>query len=171
MMVARVVLVLFTTLILQLELFSELRITGVAAQMMLAASVSAGLTGGPERGASFGFAAGLLIDLYLPTPFGLSAAAYALAAGIIGLAQDAVMERSLLTLFGFPALGTGIGLVAFVLGGVALGFSEVYNENTGRILITVVLMNALAGLVLVPVTRWMWDANWGDAPARPRPLV
>jgi len=81
------------------------------------------------------------------------------------------MERSPLTLFGFPAIGTGIGLVTFVLGAVALGFPEVYTANTGRILITVVLMNALAGLVLVPVTRWMWNANWGSGPAIQRPRI
>jgi len=167
----RVGLVLISTLVLQLALFSELRINGVAAQLLLAASVSAGLTGGPDRGSAFGFAAGLLIDLYLPTPFGLSAAAYALAAGVIGLARDSVIERSPLTLLGFPAMGTAIGLVAFVLGAVALGFSEVHTGSTGRILITVVLMNAIAGVVLVPVTRWMWHANWGNGSTIRRSLT
>lgn len=159
-------LVLFVCLILQLTLLADLRVSGVAAQLMLAVAVSAGLTGGSQRGAVFGFVAGLLIDLYLPTPFGLSAAAYAFAAGLMGLAFDAVMERSLLTLVGFPALGTGIGLVVFVMGAFALGHSEVYGPRTGGILVTVVLWNSLLGFVLIPVTRWMWDAGWDRDGAR-----
>lgn len=153
----RAAIVLATALVLQLELFADLRLGGVAAEFMLGVAVAAGLTGGSVRGAQFGFIAGLLVDLFLATPFGLSAAAYALAGGLIGLAHDSLMERSLLTLVGLPALGTAVGVVAFVLGGVALGFDQVYGSETGRILVTVVLVNAVLGFGLVPLTEWMWD--------------
>lgn len=162
MMWIRAGVILFTALILQLELFADLRITGVSAQLLLALSAAAGLTGGAYRGTLFGFAAGLSLDLFLSTPFGLSAAAYALAGGLVGLAEDAVLDGSMFTRVGFPALGTVVGLVAFVSGGVAMGYTHLYSSAIGRIILIVMLFNALLGLILVPLTRWMWDLDWND---------
>lgn len=169
MSILRVLIVLITALVLQLALFADLRLGGVAAEFMLGMAVAAGLTGGSARGAWFGFAAGLLMDLFLNTPFGLSASAYALAGGLIGLAHDSLMERSLMTLVGLPAVGTAAGVVAFVFGGVALGFGQVYGDDFGRILVTVVLINAVLGFVLVPLATWMWNDEVPGASMR-RPL-
>lgn len=157
MTVLRVAVVMLTSLVLQLELFADLRIGGIAAEFMLGVAVAAGLTGGSFRGAQFGFIIGLLMDLYLSTPFGLAAASYAVAGGLVGVANDSLMERSLITLVGLPALGTAIGIVAFVFGSVALGFGEVYREDIGQVLVTAVLINAVLGLGLVPLTEWMWN--------------
>ena len=70
--------VLVILLILQLELFASIRFFGVMPELMLGAAVASGWHGGPNDGAIMGFVSGFLVDLYLASPWGLSALSYAL---------------------------------------------------------------------------------------------
>ena len=45
----------------------------IAPDIMVLLPIVAGIIGGPARGATIGFGTGLVSDLFLPTPFGLSA--------------------------------------------------------------------------------------------------
>jgi rod shape-determining protein MreD len=81
--------VLFVALVLQLSIVSDLRLLGAVGDLLVLVTIAAALADGPDRGATFGFAAGLLYDLVLDTPFGLSALTYALigyAVGLVGVA-------------------------------------------------------------------------------------
>ena len=69
----------------------DLRVGGVHPDIMILLPIVAGIVGGPGRGASMGFGAGLVADLFLPTPFGLSALVGCLigfAVGVTTLALD-----------------------------------------------------------------------------------
>jgi hypothetical protein len=81
--------------VLQIGVLSDLRPFGVHADLMLLMGVCAGLAGGPSRGAVVGFFAGLLADVMLPGPLGISALAAAVAGfgagachGIPGRVED-----------------------------------------------------------------------------------
>ncbi|MEA2703532.1 MAG: rod shape-determining protein MreD [Actinomycetota bacterium] len=65
--------VLLFALILHTAVFPQLRIFDVAPDVLLLFAIAGGLAGGPDRGAVLGFVAGILADLFLQTPFGLSA--------------------------------------------------------------------------------------------------
>ena len=72
-MALRAGLVVLAFALVQQTLMLDLRSGGVHPDIMVLLPILAGLVGGPARGASMGFASGLVADLFLPTPFGLSA--------------------------------------------------------------------------------------------------
>jgi len=78
-------LVLFVALVAQIAIVADLRIVGAVGDLMLLVTVAAALTGGPDRGVTYGFVAGLLFDLALDSPFGLSALTYAVVGYAVGL--------------------------------------------------------------------------------------
>jgi cell shape-determining protein MreD len=69
----RVTLVVALFVIVQQTVMLDLRLGTVHPDIMVLLPIVAGLVGGPGTGASMGFGAGLAADLFLPTPFGLSA--------------------------------------------------------------------------------------------------
>ena len=84
--------------------------------------MTAGLAGGTQRGAIIGFFSGIALDLFLPTPFGLSAlvgTAVGTAAG--QLVAAGVDRTNPLFLPGVAALGSAIGVIMFAVLGTVLG--------------------------------------------------
>src|SRR5471032_896327 len=76
---------------------------------------------GPDRGAGFGFAAGVLADLFLPTTFGLSALVFCLVGYTTALATRGLV-RSSWWLPPIVAAGvTSVGLAAYAILGAVLG--------------------------------------------------
>ena len=82
--------------LLQVAVFSRLHISGAGPDIALVAALALAYREGPESGAIAGFGAGLAIDLFLSTPFGLSALAFTIAGYTIGLVQGSMvrMRRS-----------------------------------------------------------------------------
>ena len=150
-------------LVVQVELFSELRIWGVMPELLLGVAIAAAWVGGPDRGAVIGFIAGLLYDLYLPTPLALTALAYVLVAYSVGLISAGVAqsgEASLRRLLSFTAIPIGITL--FVVLGELLG-EDLYGNGYVKLVIvatiyTMVLMGPIHFLM-----QWAMGANRHDA--------
>jgi len=129
-------------LALQASFAPELRVLEVAPELLLLASVAAGLTAGSQRGAVFGFATGLVYDLVLQTPFGLSALVYSLSAYAVGflqiqLAQAAWWVRPVVVggasagaVVVYALVGTVIGVDALVEPRLLLIAAVVFVENT-----------------------------------------
>ena len=61
----RAALVLVVAVVAQIAIVADLRIIGAVGDLMLVVTVAAALTGGPDRGAAYGFFAGLTFDLVL----------------------------------------------------------------------------------------------------------
>ena len=87
MSVVKLGLLLFLALVVQLTGFVDVRVFGVAPELLLLLGVVAGVLAGPERGATIAFAAGLLWDVWLPSPLGLAAISFALVAFSVGSAE------------------------------------------------------------------------------------
>lgn len=112
----------FAALVLQSALVADLRVGDVAPNLVLAVVVAAGVTGGPDRGVAYGFAAGLAHDLLLDSPFGMSALVLAVVGWAVGvLASLFVRPPRLWAMvlavaggFGSAALTTFVGNVAGV---------------------------------------------------------
>ena len=154
-------LVLVIALVVQVELFAELRILGVMPELLLGTTIAAAWVAGSERGAMVGFVAGLLYDLYLPTPFALTALTYVLVAHLVGLIGGAVAdtsERLLRRMVSIAALAGG--LVLFVTLGELLGQPNLYN---GRFL-KVVLVGSAYSMVFMPLLHraMAWAFRAGD---------
>ena len=90
----RVLVVLLVAVVLHVSVLTEVHVAGVHPELLLLVAISAGLTAGPERAATLGFLAGLLADLFLPTPMGLSALAYCLVAFGVASLQSGILRSA-----------------------------------------------------------------------------
>jgi rod shape-determining protein MreD len=156
---ARLSLVVFGFVVVQETLMLDLRIGGVHPDIMVLLPIVAGIIGGPARGATIGFGTGLISDLFLPTPFGLSALIGCLVGFAVGMATVA-LDRTAWWLAPLAALG-GSALYEVTYGalGSVLGQPQMLHVALARIVVVVSVTNAVLAL---PAMRLM---SWGMARA------
>lgn len=166
----RVGLVSLTVLVIHLGIAPDARIGGVAAELPIGLAIAAGLAGGVERGAVFGFVFGFVVDLFLFTPIGLSALVFGVAGWIAGhVFMDRIEESPLVAAFTIAA-GTAVGLLVFVVLGLALGESSLREAPIGRIVLIASLMNGVAAFALMYMSHWMWAVDPLRDPLRNRTI-
>ena len=145
---------LLVIVVLHTAVFPQLRVFDVAADVLLLLAIASGIAGGPERGATIGFIAGLLADSFLQTPFGLSALTYCLVGWAVGSFQTRILHATWWIPMLTAALATAAGMVGFALLGFVVGESHLLSTR----LVTITLVTALwAGLlspIFVRVQRW-----------------
>lgn len=150
-------LVVLTAMVLQRGLFSQLRVGGAVADVLLLLAVAAGLAAGPDRGARFGFAAGLAMDLLLQGPLGLTALTFAVVGHVAGRYQGSVVRsgrlRTRLTVFAASVLG----YLLYVLVGWVLGQRNMVSGDLPLVLFVVGTANFLLAPVALRVIRWAFD--------------
>ena len=146
--------VLFVALVLHTTVFPQMRVFGVAAEVLLLVAVVAGVEAGAERGATIGFVAGLLGDLFVQTPFGLSALAFALVAYAVGSIQGTILRATRWIPIVASAVASGIGMVVVAVMGAVVGQSHMIGSDLWRIAFIVAVFNGVLSLLVVPVLRW-----------------
>ncbi len=114
---------------------------------MVLVVICAGLTGGTEAGAWVGFWAGLLYDMFLTTPVGLSALTYCLVGAGVGALRSSVLQerRALLPLAAL--VGTAASVLVFVGAGDVLGQTQLLGAGRAW-LIRVMIVESLWGAAL-----------------------
>ncbi|MGH8982337.1 MAG: rod shape-determining protein MreD [Acidimicrobiia bacterium] len=150
----RLLLLLLTTVVLQATLFPDLRFFDVAPDLGLVATIAVACRIGPERGAVYGFASGLAIDLFLQTPFGLSALSFAVVgygAGIVqgGMSRDVRFAAPL-----FGGIGGLVGGFFFVTVAALAGEDQVMALRTVYVVLLAGVYDAVVACVLFPAARW-----------------
>jgi rod shape-determining protein MreD len=159
-LVARTSLLIIVVLTLQVTVVANLRVAGVQGDLMLLIGIAAGISGSAERGAVHGFVAGIAHDLLLPTPFGLSALAYALTGHLAGLSRDAVLRSAWWIPVGTAAAASAAGAILYVVLGQVVG-----QDLAGRSLVAIVAVTAVLNAVVAPVmiraVRWSVAADDG----------
>lgn len=165
----RVPLVLLTFLLLHTTVLADLRIREVMPDVMLLLAVAAGMTGGPVRGATMGFAAGLAVDLFLRSPMGLSALVFTLVGYAMGVAHTGVLRPSWYLRSLAVLVGSAGGVLLYACIGTMLG-EPLINLH----LITVVTVVAVANCVLAPVVvrvvAWSLSGDVRDRLSPPIPV-
>ena len=159
---ARSALFLITALVLHLALFSDLRVLGVAPEVPLALAVTAGLVGGPERGAAAGFAIGLGIDLYLPTLFGLSALIYTVWGYSVGLLEERIFRSAWWINVLVAAVATAGGLLVYAVLGELLGEVNLYTDRLYVVMVVAAAYNLVLSVPLLGLWRWSWPRLLGE---------
>lgn len=148
----RIAVLLIAGIVVQTAIVSDLRISGVAPDLMVVIVICAGLTGGAEAGAWVGFWAGLLTDMFLTsTPVGLTALTYCLAGAAVGaLRASALQERR--TLVPLAALvGTAGAVLLFVAAGDVLGQTQLVAAGRSWLIKVVVIESLWAAVLSLPV--------------------
>jgi len=158
----RLVLVVVTLVVLQTTVFPHLRIFGAAPDLLLVATAAMAYEEGPESGAVFGFASGLALDLFLASPFGLSALAFALTGFLLGMSQGAMLReaRAMPAILGFVAGLVG-GTIFVVVGGIA-GEAGYFSLTSVRIILVAALYDAVVALAVFPFVHWANRDPEGD---------
>jgi rod shape-determining protein MreD len=147
-------LVIVVALVAQIAIVADLRVVGAVGDLMLLVTVAAALTGGPDRGATYGFVAGLAFDLVLDSPFGLSALTYAVIGYGVGLVCVGLFRP---TGWWTPAVAAAAALVAtaFYTGvGHLIGTPYPWGDLPA-ITAAVALWNAALVLPAMAVMRWV----------------
>lgn len=159
---ARAVLVALAALILQISVVADLRIAGAIGDLMLVVVVAAGLTGGPDRGATYGFALGVLYDLVLDTPFGLSALTYALVGYAVGLVGAALVRTSGWWPVLIAAAAAAMQVALYTSLGNLIGVAYPFSAVPGIAL----AMAATAAVLVLPALRVLWWVHGHNDPDR-----
>lgn len=154
-------LVLVVALVAQIAIVADLRIVGAVGDLMLVVTVAAALTGGPDRGATYGFVAGLIFDLVLDSPFGLSALTYAVIGYGVGLLCGVLFRPT----GWWPlavAAGAALAATAFYTGvGHLIGTPYPWGD-VPDITVAVALWNAALVLPAMAVMRWVHGPSEPD---------
>ena len=159
----RVPLVLLTAMIVHTAVLTQVRIAGVMPDIMLLLAVAAGLEAGPSYGAATGFAAGLVSDLFLSTPLGLSALVFSLTGYATGVAKAGLLRAAWWFPVAVAFVASSAGMALFALIGTTIGERDLLNAHLTTVMLVVGVTNALLALPVLRLVRW---AVAGRAPAR-----
>jgi rod shape-determining protein MreD len=159
---ARAALVVVVALVLQISVVADLRVAGAVGDLMLVVVVAAGLTGGADRGATYGFAAGVLYDLVLDTPFGLSALTYALVGYAVGLVASVLMRTSGWWPLVVAAAAGAVQAVLYTSLGNLIGVAYPFGDVPAIALV----LAGTAALLVVPALRVLWWVHGHAEPDR-----
>ena len=153
----RLGVVLLSAAVLQRGLFAEVRIAGVAIDVLLVVTIAAGFVAGEQPGAVTGFAAGLLLDLlHFDGPLGLWALTYCLVGFVTGRFQRSVVRSARWV----PMVTAAVATVGANLLYVALAFLVDQRNLVDGDLVQILAITAVAdALLILPalrVLRWAW---------------
>ena len=138
----------------QQTLMLDVRIDGIHPDVMVVLPIAAGIVGGPGRGASVGFGTGLVADLLLSAPFGLSALVGCLVGFGVGLSTVA-LDRSAWWLPPVAAFGaSALYEVVYAALGSVLGQPQMLHVNVVGIVLLVSVVNALVAVPAVRMVGW-----------------
>jgi rod shape-determining protein MreD len=159
---------ILAVVVLQTTVFSAgLRVFGVMPDLGLVLAVAVAFYIGPERGAVFGFVAGLAVDLFLSTPLGLSALSFALVAYGAGFVQGGLVSSSRWVAPIMGALGGLAGGVLFVGVGAIAGQDQLLALSSVRIILVASAYDALIAFAVFPIARWATRAPPGEVQGSP----
>lgn len=150
----RVPVAVVAALVMQMTVLAQVRPQGVRPDALLLLAVCGGIVGGAERGALLGFTAGLLNDLFLETPFGLSALVFSLVAFAVGSFQTGVLRAAWWIPVATTVVGSGAGVVLYAMLGAVVGQAHMVEPRLAVITALVAAMNGVLSLLAVRLVGW-----------------
>ena len=153
----RLGVVLLSAAVLQRGLFAEVRIAGVAVEILLVVAIAAGFVAGEQAGAITGFFAGLLLDLlHVDGPLGLWALTYALVGFVTGRYQRTVTRSARWVPMVTAAVATIGANLAYAAFAFLVDQRNLFDGQLLRVLAVTAVANAVLVLPALRVLRWAW---------------
>lgn len=146
-------------LLVQLTVFVDVRIFGVAPELLSLLAVTAGFFVGPERGPVIAFAAGLMWDIYLPTPLGVSAFTFAVVAFAVGSLNEGLFHETRSQLVAVCGLASGAAVISYALLGSIVGESGLIGTDMVVVALLVGAINAVLAPLVAPLMVWALSAE------------
>lgn len=149
----KVGLIIVTVTVIQISWVAELRIAGAIGNLVILVAVAAAVEGGAERGAICGFAAGLVFDSVLQTPFGLWALVLTVVAYLVGTFQRSVLRAAWWIPVATAVAATAASVILYVLIGQLLG-QQFRAANLVTIVLVTSAINGFCSPVLLRAMHW-----------------
>ncbi len=137
-------------------LLRGLRIHGVRPDILLGAGIVAAVIGGPELGAVMAFALEVLADLFVNTPFGLSALAACTVAFLAGSVRSSLGTHPRLAVPTLTFLGSMAAVVLWALVGTVLGLPALLHPHLVTVAVVVAIVNLVVCAPLALLMRWVF---------------
>lgn len=150
----RLVLLVVTLVVLQTTVFPHLRVFGAIPDLLLVATVAVAFEEGPQTGAIFGFVSGLVLDLFLASPLGLSALANSVTGYSVGVFQSGFVRESRTMPMVLGGIGGLIGGTIFVVVGGIVGEPGYFSLTSVRVILVAALYDAVVAPLIFPFVRW-----------------
>ena len=157
--VLRLVSVGLVVLSIQRTVAADHPVGGVRVQVVLALVAGAGAGAGSERGAFAGFVLGLMYDLAVGSPLGLTALCYGVAGMVAGYVVSITPDPQWWLAMIFVAVGGAIGEAAVPVVRLLTGEAGWVNARMIPIVIVAALSSAVLSPIFVPVGRWCAGAR------------
>lgn len=141
-------------LVMQLTVFAHIKVMGVAPELLLLFAIMSSVVVGMLRGAQIAFFAGLLWDVYLSSPFGLSAAIFALTAYVVGAVNKGFFRSFRIEVASLAAVATACAVTAYAALVDLMGQGDLLNMELVRIVAIASALNAFMSFICAPVVRW-----------------
>ncbi len=157
---ARFALVALLALVVQVGVLDQIVVLGAHPDVMIVLAASAGLVLGAERGATLGFFLGLVADLVLPSPYGLSALAYVFIAFGAGLLRQLPGDRDTRGVQAAACVAvSALGTVLYALLGGLIGQSGMLSGQLVYVTLVVTLGSVVLAVPSLATMRWVQRAT------------
>lgn len=157
----RLAMLLLLAVVLQVTVFADVRVAGVAPELLVLFAVMIGYWAGPERGPTVAFVVGLLWDIYLPTPVGLAAIVFAVVAFAVGVGGAELFRDSRTQLAAIAFVGTFGAVAGYALLGEVMGQRGLVDLEMLRIATIAGVINASLTPLLRPLLSWSLGPKYG----------
>lgn len=158
----RIVGIVAGALVLQVCLLNQFSLAGARPDLPLLIVLAVAFVHGPDEGSVVGFGAGLVLDVFLSTPFGLTAFCFTLVGWAVGT-WTAGRVRSAWWLSS-PVLALASAGAVLVQGVIGQLLGQDFLSDTSILII--VLVVSVANLFLAPIATTL--VQWARAGDRPR---
>ncbi|MGO9557474.1 MAG: rod shape-determining protein MreD [Acidimicrobiales bacterium] len=154
----RLFIVGFAVLILQVGLLQQLDIGGAHPDTFLLMAIAAGLVAGPQIGAVAGFVTGLVADLFVVTPFGLSPLCYVLVAFSVGLLASLSGGRAPYSLRIIATFVASVGgTLLYAVLAILIGQPHIPRGELVNVLAVVSIANAVLAVPATAILGWVFS--------------
>lgn len=157
----RLGVLILLALVVQVTVFADVRIWGIAPELLVLFAVMLGYWAGPQSGPTAAFVIGLLWDVYLPTPLGLSAIVFAMVAFAVGTGGAELFRDSKVQLAAVAAVGTFGAVTGYALLGEVMGQRGLVDLEMLRVALIAGLINALLAPLTRPLVAWALGPTFG----------
>jgi rod shape-determining protein MreD len=152
--VARIMLVGITLLALQTTVFADLRINGVALQILTTFAAVVAAVGGPEKGLTAAVICGVMYDMAAGSDIGSSALTMGVAAVVASTVAFINIEQQWWISAVFVGMGVGAGEAAVPFVRALTGEELIGVGDLAQIVPIVAVGALLMAPLFLPIARW-----------------
>jgi rod shape-determining protein MreD len=167
-LILRLIVVGVLTVLLQVSAVTQLEVFGTNADLVPLVIAAVGLLAGSIAGASFGFFAGLFLDLALVQTVGLSSLVYVAVGYWAGRFRELRDPQSALVPLAVGGAATAVAIIGYSVMQFLLGVDAPVSFLLAREILATILLNAIIATPVYAVVRRVLLPALPEDPRRPR---